>query len=77
MKIKSLKKYEIIFITNASGGIATFQSNLVNFFSKNKIYTTLIDKSLDTIKELKSNTYNKFYRCNVLKDYKKIENFFL
>lgn len=77
MKIKSLKKYEIIFITNASGGIATFQSNLVNFFSKNKIYTTLIDKSLDTIKELKSNKYNKFYRCNVLKDYKKIVNIFL
>ena len=48
------KKYNIIFLSNAIAGIASFQSNLINYFSKKKINTILIDANNETVINLNS-----------------------
>ena len=70
MRVNNIsKKYKIIFLSNAIAGIASFQSNLINYFSKNKINTILIDSNYETILNLNSKLFNKFYRCNILKEF--------
>ena len=63
------KKYNIIFLSNAIAGIASFQSNLINYFSKKKINTILIDANNETVINLNSKLFNKFYKCNILKEF--------
>ena len=38
------KKLNLVFLSNANGGIATFQSNLINFLHEKKIKTCLFDQ---------------------------------
>ena len=38
------KKLNVVFLSNANGGIATFQSNLINFLHEKKIKTCLFDQ---------------------------------
>ena len=57
-------KYSIIFISNAIGGIKTFQNTLIKFFTQKKIECTLIDK-----KPFKNHKKKlKYYKVNVLKE---------
>ena len=54
-----------IFLSNATGGIETFQLNLINFLNKNKFNTILIDKNKKIINELSYKKFHKVYHCNV------------
>ena len=57
-------KNNIVFISNALGGIKTFQDTLIRFFLKKKIECTLIDEKpyKDHKKKL------RYYKVNVLND---------
>ena len=56
-------KNNIVFISNAFGGIKTFQDTLIKFFIKKKIECTLIDKK--SFKNHKNKL--RYYKINVLK----------
>ena len=58
------KKLNLVFLSNANGGIATFQSNLINFLHEKKIKTCLFD-------QIKNQT---FFSINKKKKY---QNFLL
>lgn len=58
-----------IFLSNATGGIETFQLNLINFLNKNKFNTILIDKNKKIINELSYKKFHKVYHCNVLMEF--------
>ena len=76
------KKINCIFISNANGGIATFQSNLINYLHYNKIKTFFFDKKKNqTFVNIKNIKKINFFHSNVLKEIKltiknllKIEN---
>ena len=60
-----------IFLSNATGGIATFQSNLINYLSKHGIKTILIDKKKNnqTQNKIRIKKNHKLYITNVLKNF--------
>ena len=60
-------KNSIIFISNAFGGIKTFQNTLIKFINKKKVECILIDEKL--FKNSKKKL--KFYKINVLKEISK------
>ncbi len=63
-----------IFLSNASGGIASFQSNIINFLIKNNNHTYLIDKKYNqTQKYIKNkNSLHKLIIFDVFKNYLKV-----
>lgn len=60
-----------VFLSNATGGIASFQSNIINFLIKNNYNTYLIDKKYNqTQKYIKNkNNLHKLFKCDVFKNY--------
>ena len=56
-----------VFISNGSGGIATFQSNLINFLSEAGKTSLIIDvKKNETYPNVKNKKVNKIYFSDVL-----------
>ena len=82
--MKNIKTF--IFLSNATGGIATYQSNIINFLAKKNHNTLLIDKKFNqTEKNVKKKTknhkliladllWNYFEGIKVLKEIKKKKN---
>ena len=68
---KFVRKNNVIFLSNAIAGIATFQGNLIEFFSQNKIKSILIDTNKECLENLHDQKLNKFYKCNLLKEFNK------
>ena len=62
-----MRKNKIIFLSNANGGIASFQNNLIQFFINNKISISLIDET----NNLSTNNRNLvcFYKCKIVNNY--------
>jgi len=60
-----------IFLSNATGGVATFQSNLINYLSKQGIKTILIDKKKNnqTQNKIRIKKNHKLYITNVLRNF--------
>ena len=60
-----------VFLSNVTGGIASFQSNIINFLIKNNYNTYLIDKKYNqTQKYIKNkNNLHKLFKCDVFKNY--------
>ena len=55
--MKNIKKF--IFLSNATGGIASFQSNIIDFLLENNQHILLVDKKLNqTQKNIKINKKN-------------------
>tara|TARA_Y100000741_G_C18254447_1_gene558416 strand:+ start:1002 stop:2036 length:1035 start_codon:yes stop_codon:yes gene_type:complete len=65
------KKVNCIFISNANGGIATFQSNLINYLHYKKIKTYFFDKKKNqTLVNINNIKKIDFFHSNVLKEIK-------
>ncbi len=65
------KKINCIFISNANGGIATFQSNLINYLHYKKIKAYLFDKKKNqTLLNIKNIENVNFFYSNVLREFK-------
>ena len=65
------KKLNLVFLSNANGGIATFQSNLINFLHEKKIKTCLLDKiNNQTFFSINKKKNIKTFYSNVLKEIK-------
>ncbi len=64
-----MSQKNFIFLSNATGGIESFQINLINFLNENKFNTILIDKNKKIINKLKYKKFHKFYHCNVLMEF--------
>jgi glycosyltransferase involved in cell wall biosynthesis len=65
------KKLNLVFLSNANGGIATFQSNLINFLHEKKIKTYLLDKiNNQTFFSINKKKNIKTFYSNVLKEIK-------
>ena len=60
-----MKNKNIIFLSNAEGGIETFQNNLIRFFLDNKINVDLIDKKKIFLKKKDKKFFN-FYKSDVI-----------
>ncbi len=60
-----------IFLSNATGGIATYQSNIINFLARKNYKTLLIDKKFNqTEKNLKNKLKNhKFILADILRNF--------
>lgn len=65
-----MNKSAIVLISNASGGIATYQSNLIKFYIKSKYKIILLDKKLNSHTYKNLNNYEKrnilAFNANVL-----------
>ena len=59
-----MKKENFIFLSNATGGIKTFEDNLIKFFENKEIPSILVNK-----KNVKQKKYVKFYKCNILHEF--------
>ena len=57
--MKNIKTF--IFLSNATGGIATYQSNIINFLAKKNHNTLLIDKKFN---QTENNVKKKWHDCN-------------
>ncbi len=69
--MKNIKKF--IFISNATGGIAAYQSNIINFLSKKNYHTLLIDKnSNQTHNYIKYKKNHRLIFSDVLKNFFKV-----
>ena len=66
-----MKKKNIIFLSNATGGIRTFQNNLIKFFLTKRVQLILIDSENVILNKLKKKKLFKFYKCDVLYKYLK------
>ena len=65
------KKLNLVFLSNANGGIATFQSNLINFLHEKKIKTYLFDQiNNQTFFSINKKKNIKTFYSNVLKEIK-------
>ena len=63
--MKNIKTF--IFLSNATGGIATYQSNIINFLAKKNHNTLLIDKKFNqTENYVKKNQKSKLILADIL-----------
>ena len=62
-----MRKNKIIFLSNANGGIASFQNNLIQFFINNKVSISLIDQANNLSTNNRNLVY--FYKCKIVNNY--------
>ncbi len=59
-----MKKENFIFLSNSTGGIKTFEENLVEFFANKEIPSIIVNK-----KNIQQKKCVKFYKCNILREF--------